>query len=233
VGEAGTVTVESDGNGLTITAVTAADGWAAEVEIAQGREVESDFRNGERRFQFNAELEGGQIRVRVRERVGDERTEEVTFTGLSTSSSTPTTAPNTSVESASSTTHAAGEAGTVTIARDSNGLTVVSVDPADGWSTEIEVSAGREVEVDFRSGMRRIQFDAELEDGQVRVRVRESVDDETADLDDQHEDNSGSSNNGDDSSSDDDDDDSSDDDDDSSDDDDDSSDEDGDSSDDD
>lgn len=187
VGDAGTITVESDGTGLAITAVTASDGWAAEVEIAQGREVEADFRTGDRRIQFNAELEDGQIRVRVRERVGDERTEDVTFTGLSNSTTTvPTTAAVTSVAD-STTTYSAGEAGTVTIALDSSGLTVVSVDPVEGWSTEIEVAAGREVEVDFRIEMRRIQFNAELEDGEVRIRVRDRVD---ADDDD----NSGSGN---------------------------------------
>ena len=80
VGDAGTVTVASDGASLTIVAVESAEGWAAEVEVASGREVEADFRNGVRRVQFNAELEDGEIRVRVRERVDDGGGETTTTT---------------------------------------------------------------------------------------------------------------------------------------------------------
>ena len=38
-----------------------------------------------------------------------------------------------------------------------------------------EVRSGREVEVDFRNGSRRVQMNADLEDGEIRVRVRERV----------------------------------------------------------
>ena len=60
----------------------------------------------------------------------------------------------------------------MTIASNGSSLTITSVDPAPGWSFEIEVSSGVEVEADFRNGTRRIQFNAQLEDGEVRVRVR-------------------------------------------------------------
>ena len=67
------------------------------------------------------------------------------------------------------------DAGMVTIAQAGAALEIVSVDVAAGWDHEVEIASGREVEVDFRKGTRRIQFDAELEDGQIRVRVRERV----------------------------------------------------------
>ncbi len=67
------------------------------------------------------------------------------------------------------------DAGTVTVAQVGAALEIVSVEPAAGWEHEVEVASGREVEVDFRKGTRRIQFDAELEDGEVRVRIRERV----------------------------------------------------------
>ena len=94
-------------------------------------------------------------------------------------------------------TYQAGDGGTVTIASDGAILTIVSVDPADDWTTEIEVSAGREVEVDFRNGIRRIQFNAELEDGEVRIRVRDRiVDDQSGSADDGASNNSGPSSDG-------------------------------------
>jgi hypothetical protein len=53
---------------------------------------------------------------------------------------------------------------------------VLAVDPADGWSGEIERSAGHEVEVDFRDGTVRMRFDAQFEDGEVRIRIERDDD---------------------------------------------------------
>ncbi len=171
VGVAGTVTVTNDGAQLEIVSVNQNDGWAIEIETAAGREVEVDFRNGTRRIQFNAELEDGEIRVRARERV-------VAATTNTTQGTTATTRATTadavvaSDSAAGSVTYQAGAAGTVTISEVGSQLTIMEVDAADGWSHEIEVAVGREVEMDFRNGEDRVQFNAELEDGEVRIRVR-------------------------------------------------------------
>jgi hypothetical protein len=71
-------------------------------------------------------------------------------------------------------TFAAGSAGFVTVHRDASGaLRVVAVAPATGWVFEIEPGDELgEAEVDFRNGVSRVQLNAELEDGAVRVRVR-------------------------------------------------------------
>jgi hypothetical protein len=67
----------------------------------------------------------------------------------------------------------AGAAGFVTVTRDATGLHVVAVAPANGWVFEVEPGDEiGEAEVDFRNGVSRVQFNAELEDGAVRVRVR-------------------------------------------------------------
>ena len=73
----------------------------------------------------------------------------------------------------------AAGAGTVIVAVEGNGLRLVSATPASGWRVEVEQSAGREVELDFRAGTRRVQVNVEIEDGQVRerVRVRDDADD--------------------------------------------------------
>jgi hypothetical protein len=68
-----------------------------------------------------------------------------------------------------------------TVAYNSNGstLTLVSAMPANGWRVEVEQRTGREIELDFRSGSRRVQVNVEIEDGQVRERVRVRDDDGT------------------------------------------------------
>ena len=198
VGDAGFVTVTSEGSTLSIVVAEAAEGWTAEIEVASGPEVEADFRNGTRRIQFNAELEDGQVKVRVRERADDNVSTDSSMSTATTtpddssttptttpddsstpsttipddSSTTSTTVPTTGDASASSVTYTAGDGGTVTVASNGSSLTIVSVNAAAGWSYEVEVAAGLEVEADFRNGTRRIQFNAQLEDGEVRIRVR-------------------------------------------------------------
>ena len=66
----------------------------------------------------------------------------------------------------------AANAGTVTVRRDGGSLIVLAVNANPGWVTEVEQGAGIEVEVNFENGSARVDFNAELEDGAVRVRVR-------------------------------------------------------------
>jgi hypothetical protein len=72
----------------------------------------------------------------------------------------------------------AAGAGTVIVAVDGHSLRLVAATPTSGWRVEVEQSAGREIEVDFRNGTKRVQVNVELEDGEVRVRVREDGDDD-------------------------------------------------------
>lgn len=213
VGDAGTVTVSSVGSSLAIVAVDTNEGWTAEVEAPMGREVEADFRNGTTRIQFNAELEDGEIKVRVRKRATDSddagttstTTPDTTSTTIPDETSTTTSIPSDDSATATATfTYDAGAGGTVKVTSNGSNLTVVTANAAAGWSTEIEVSSGPEVEVDFRNGDRRIQFNAELEDGEIRVRIRDRVsesgddnsghdddDDNSGHNDDDDDDNSG------------------------------------------
>ncbi len=79
-----------------------------------------------------------------------------------------------------SATYAAGDAGFVTIARETDdALRVVGVSPAPGWQFAIESDDDPgEVEVDFTDGARRVRFDAEVEDAAVRIRVRDEATDD-------------------------------------------------------
>ena len=73
----------------------------------------------------------------------------------------------------------AKDAGSVTVASDGSQLRVVGTSANPGWKVEIERGTGREVEVQFENGARRIDVNAELEDGEIRARVREQrIDDD-------------------------------------------------------
>ncbi len=70
----------------------------------------------------------------------------------------------------------AADAGTVTLRKVAAGLEVVSVSPADGWEYTVKRAAGREVEVDFRAMDGTVEFEAEIDNGQVRIKVKVRVD---------------------------------------------------------
>ncbi|HEY8057416.1 MAG TPA: hypothetical protein VID94_01630, partial [Acidimicrobiales bacterium] len=71
----------------------------------------------------------------------------------------------------------AGTAGSVQVQRTGDRLTITLLRPASGWSPEVERQTGREVEVTFTNGTRRVHLTVELEDGQVRVSTADDVDD--------------------------------------------------------
>jgi hypothetical protein len=72
-------------------------------------------------------------------------------------------------------TFAVGPAGFVTVGRTNGALRIVAIAPTAGFAvTDREVEdGGREVKVRFAGGGLTVRFDAELEDGQVRIRVRQ------------------------------------------------------------
>ncbi|MGH9025936.1 MAG: hypothetical protein ACRDWD_07455, partial [Acidimicrobiia bacterium] len=72
----------------------------------------------------------------------------------------------------------AGVAGSVEISRSGDALTLVRSAPNAGYAVEVEAASGREIEVQFTNGTTEVDFNAELEDGQVRVRVRDDIDDD-------------------------------------------------------
>lgn len=113
----------------------------------------------------------------------------------STSTSTPTAVahsrggvpasePSSSAPTSDVRTFAAADAGTVTYSVDGTTLTLIDAAPASGWRVEVEQAGGLEIDLDFRSGTRRVQVDVELEDGSVRerVRVRDDADDSRTEI---------------------------------------------------
>ena len=200
VDDAGVIVLSRSNGQLLIVTATPNTGFAAEVEVAAGREVEADFRGNGLRVQFNAELEDGVVRVRIRTEA-DDNNGSTSSTGVTSSTSstsvTGSTSPtSTSPTSPTSTTATAAvdgsgnlvlaegqvsqvvvaDAGTVLLRRSGGSLTIVSTESNPGWVVEVEVATGREVEGDFRNGSRRVKFNFELEDGVVRVRIESEGD---------------------------------------------------------
>jgi len=193
VDDAGVIVLSRANGQLQIVSATPNAGYATEVEVAVGREVEADFRGNGLRVQFNAELEDGVVRVRIRTEAdgnnGSTSSTGVTSSTGSTSvtrSTSPTSTSPTAPTSATAAVSGSGnlvlaegqvsqvavaEAGSVLLRRSGGSLTIVATESNPGWVVEVEVATGREVEGDFRNGSRRVKFNFELEDGVVRVRI--------------------------------------------------------------
>ncbi len=65
VASSGTVTIKRVGATLDITNVTTTAGNSSTIQVDNTREVEVNFRGTGGRVAYNAELEGGQVRIRV------------------------------------------------------------------------------------------------------------------------------------------------------------------------
>ncbi len=178
VEDAGTIRLANSGTTLTILSAQPAAGFVVEIEVPEGREVEADFRGNGRRLQFNAELEDGTIRVRIRsEANANTGSTSTTSTTNGTTNGTSTTiddnggddnrgnVPNGPV------TYNVGGAGSVTVIFLDGQAQLGLVSPAAGWSIEETRQRSDEVEVRFSDGDNEARLKVRIENGQVRVEI--------------------------------------------------------------
>lgn len=183
-GAAGTVTVLREGDVLTVTEVNPNDGWTFEVEQATGREVEVKFLSGNTRVDFNAELEDGEVRVRVRTRLLDPdeaigADDDGAAAGLDDGADQVDEADDDVIAASDLGTHVI-EAGpvTVTIEVTEDGLMLLSVDAPQGFDeTRIEQSSD-EIELRFKSDSLEVRIEIELDHGRLDVDVEVKDDDD-------------------------------------------------------
>lgn len=193
---AGTIRLGNDGASLTILAAVAMEGYVVEVEVPQGREVEADFRGEGRRVQFNAELEDGVVRVRIRTEA--DATTSTTFDEISTTSSTvddnggerddDNATTSTTIDDnggnrgddddngtqlpSGPVVYDVSGAASVTVIFSANGqIELGAVSPASGWMVEETKQDSDEVEVRLRSGEEEARFRLRVDNGQVRVEI--------------------------------------------------------------
>jgi hypothetical protein len=192
VSDAAQVVVAQSGAELEIVAVEANAGWTHEVEVAKGREVEADFRSADRRIQFNAQLEDGQIRVRVRERTGSTVVEDTSTTvddstSTTVDDSTSTTVgddtTSTTIDDSTSTTvgdaptgsgsetYTVGGAASVTVSWADGRMSLGSVSVADGWFIEKQDVRSDRVKLEFENGDEDAKFEARFDNGSIRVEI--------------------------------------------------------------
>jgi hypothetical protein len=187
VDDAGVVVLSRSDGQLAIVSATPNTGYQAEVEVASGREVEADFTGNGVKVKFNAELEDGVVKVRITSEDSDVASASgatSTTNRSSTTSQTSTTGSNSTPATTASTgsgTSALADgqtnrivvanAGAVLLRRNGGTLTIVSTESNPGWTVEVEVATGREVEGDFRNGGLRVKFNFELEDGVIRTEI--------------------------------------------------------------
>ena len=200
VEDAGTVRLANSGTSLTILAAQASAGFVVEVEVPEGREVEADFRGEGRRLQFNAELEDGTVRVRIRSEANIATTGP-TSTTATTTNGTSTTATTTNGTSTTSTTvddnggddddgddgddktgsvpsgpvtYQVAGAGSVTVLFVNGQVESGLVVPAPGWSIDETRQRPDEIEVRFTNGDQEARLKVRIDDGQVRVEIEDN-----------------------------------------------------------
>jgi hypothetical protein len=186
--DAGTIRLANSGSSLTILSAQAAAGFVVKVEVPEGREVEADFRGEGRRLQFNAELEDGAVRVRIRTE-GNTNVEGSTSTTATTTNGTATTSTTDdnsgddnsgddnggddnggNVPSGPVTYQVAG-AGSVTVLFVNGQAQLGLVVPSPGWLIDETRSRTDEVEVRFTNGDLEARLKVRIENGQVRVEI--------------------------------------------------------------
>lgn len=135
VADAGTVTVARSASTLEITEVSPAVEWSYEVEIRTGREVEVAFRMGERSIHMSAELEDGEARVRIRERLRSFGAPSSTIGDDPTSASVDHTTSTSTAASSAPTMPAGSTPGTVPAS------TSTTVDDSSSTSTDDDTTS--------------------------------------------------------------------------------------------
>ncbi len=156
VWDAGAVTVDFDGTTLTLIDVATAPGWSHRVEHAAGHEVEVTFTMDSRIVTFKAELELGGVEVEIEEE-------------------SLTRAEGQHVLSA-------GPAGTVTITVADGVIVAIDVAASNGWTYTWELE-GDEAEITFTDGTAVVEWEAEIDGGDLAVEIEWEQDDHDHDDD--------------------------------------------------
>ncbi len=177
VANAGSVLLRRNSDTLTIVSTESNPGWAVEVEVATGLEVEGDFRNGSLRVTFNFELEDGVIKIKIESEgsTGTSGTTNTTDDNSSTSTtddngSTSTTAGSAGLPVGSVTYNLDG-AGTVTVIFANGGMTIGSINPAAGWIVDKSDQSSDEIEVELVFGEAEVELNLHITGGQLVVQI--------------------------------------------------------------
>ena len=197
VENAGSVLLSRNGGTLTVVSTESNPGWAVEVEVTTGREVEGDFRNGNLRIKFNFELEDGVVKVKIESEgstgasgttnttaavittatTNTTATINPTSTTNTTATTNPTSTTNTTGASSlptGSVTYSLEGAGTVTVIFANGGMTIGSINPATGLIVDKSDQSSNEIEVELKFGEAEVELNLHIAGGQLVVQIIKS-----------------------------------------------------------
>ena len=147
VGDAGEVEFRFENGSLALDSVRPNPGRNVEVAEEAPDEIEVGFARDNAEWKFEVEAEGNVLRV--------ERQQDLD----------PAEAEN----------YAVGDAGEVEVGLEDGGLVLRDARANQGWNVRVEEQTSDEIEVDFVRGNVERQFEAEIDDGEVDVRVDERI----------------------------------------------------------
>jgi hypothetical protein len=170
--DAGSVTVVREGAVLRVVEVRPNAGWTTNVERGLDREVEVTFRSGGARVDFNAELEDGAVRIRVRDRRTESGGSATTVPSVTVPRVTTPGVPVPPIAAPEVRTYSAA-GGSVTVALHGGTLSLSLASPNAGYAAEVHESRSDRIEVRFDSGDRESRIEVRVEGGRLVPRIDE------------------------------------------------------------
>lgn len=143
VGEAGEVEFTLDGGTLDLVDAAPAEGWELTLDEEAADEIEITFRRGGETHRFEVQVDDGRLEIEI----------------------------DREIDPAEPGTFELGPAGTVELAVDGERVTLVDLQPTDGWEVVEREQDDDEVQVELRRGAARWELDAELDDGRFQVQI--------------------------------------------------------------
>jgi hypothetical protein len=164
-GEAGSVEISAVDGALQVSRTNGADGWSVVINTQSGQSVSVTFSDGGVTVLVNASItEGGDVVVTT---TADDGDDSGGGDGTAAAVVDPTRESFT-----------VGTAGIVVVEYTDGNVTLVSAETNPGWELvsdddDDDDDDANELRVEFRSADRGARFDAEFEDGALKIKIRE------------------------------------------------------------
>ncbi|GBE21672.1 MAG TPA: hypothetical protein ENH00_03370 [Actinobacteria bacterium] len=179
VDEAGTVEITVGDAGLELVSATPNDGFEVSSIQTEADSIDVKFRSGSLEVEFEAELENGMLNFKVtRETAEDASSHDHTLTN-DHSSTEDSTGDHSSTENSTDTTPAVdmtktytvGDAGSVQIKVSGGNLELLDATPNAGWEITETRTEADQIKIEFRNGSEKVEFEAELDHGQLQTKT--------------------------------------------------------------
>ncbi|NNJ47959.1 MAG: hypothetical protein HKP18_09025 [Acidimicrobiia bacterium] len=158
--DAGTVSITFDGYYLYLDKYLLNSGWHVTKEDVKGDQIQLEFHSCHTKVEFKAEVDNGQVKL-------DVKSSPDYYEGYCKDEPMM---PAESVE------YAAADAGTVWITFDGYYLTFDNYVLNDGWYVTKQDVKSDQIQLEFHNTYTKVEFKAEVDNGQVKLEVKSSPD---------------------------------------------------------